>query len=263
MMAPYESVYPAVMAAMQAVGITLPSQATNPIVGESRRSMRKNRWAAAVSAAIRPETPTATIVSWSVDMLGDKHHDVLVEILEATNIPVDDLGVGAALDRLGKMGRFFGRLEARALTNYIHLDERVVELAQGVYNNHQGMLVLTTQRLFFFDKSLLGARVEEFAFPAIGSLGFSKHMGGEAIDISISGRSAQIRQIAHGRAEAVIAAFRSVRSNLGTASAPTMHQVGPAPDLADQIRKLSELHDAGILTKEEFITKKADLLARM
>lgn len=36
-----------------------------------------------------------------------------------------------------------------------------------------------------------------------------------------------------------------------------------APDLADQIRKLSELRDQGILSAEEFETKKADLLARI
>jgi len=30
----------------------------------------------------------------------------------------------------------------------------------------------------------------------------------------------------------------------------------------DQIRKLSELHEEGILTEEEFVAKKAELLAR-
>lgn len=36
-----------------------------------------------------------------------------------------------------------------------------------------------------------------------------------------------------------------------------------APDLADQIAKLASLRDAGVLTEEEFTTKKADLLARL
>ncbi len=36
-----------------------------------------------------------------------------------------------------------------------------------------------------------------------------------------------------------------------------------APDIADQIRKLSELRDAGILTDEEFSEKKVELLRRM
>ena len=263
MLVPYQSAYPSITTAMQAVGIAIPMPATNPIAGETKRSLRRNRWAAAVSAAVRPETSTTTIVDWSVDMLGNKHHEVVADILDAMDVPIDDLGVGAALDRLGKMGRFFGHLEARALTNYIHLDERVVELAQGVYDDHQGMLVLTTQRLFFFDKSFLGAKVEEFSFPAIGSLGFSKNRGGETIDISISGRSAQIRQVAHGRAETLIAAFRSVRSSSASTAALTPQPVAAAPDLADQIRKLSELRDAGILTEQEFNAKKADLLARM
>jgi hypothetical protein len=37
----------------------------------------------------------------------------------------------------------------------------------------------------------------------------------------------------------------------------------PQRDLADQIKKLAELHDSGILTDEEFNAKKADLLNRM
>ncbi|WP_165756247.1 SHOCT domain-containing protein [Mycobacteroides abscessus] len=257
-LAPYESAYPAVLAAFQGAEVDV-TVAGNPIVGETKRSLRKNRWAAAVTAAIRPETPTTTIVDWSVDMQGDKHGALRGEILDALELPVDDLGVGDALNRLGKMGRFFGVLEARALADYVHLDERVVELAQGVYGKNQGMLVLTTQRLFFFDKGLLGAGVEEFDFNAIGSLGFSKKLGGEAIDISISGRSAEIKQVAHGRGETFVAAYRRVRS----AAAAPAQPVASAPDLADQIRKLSELRDAGILTDEEFNAKKADLLSRM
>ncbi len=35
------------------------------------------------------------------------------------------------------------------------------------------------------------------------------------------------------------------------------------PDIPDQLRKLAELRDAGILTNEEFEAKKAELLARM
>ena len=44
-----------------------------------------------------------------------------------------------------------------------------------------------------------------------------------------------------------------------TPPAPT----APEPDVADQIRKLAELRDAGIVSEEEFQTKKAELLKRM
>ena len=125
------------------------------------------------------------------------------------------------------------------------------------------MLVLTTRRLFFFDKTLMSAKVEEFDFHAIGSLAISKKLGGESIDIATSGRSATISQVAHGRAETFIAAFRRVHSGARTASPGLAPQAASAPDLADQIRKLSELRDAGILTDEEFNSKKADLLSRI
>lgn len=54
-----------------------------------------------------------------------------------------------------------------------------------------------------------------------------------------------------------MAVYRQARLSGHAAAAPV------APDFADQIRKLSELRDAGILTEDEFTTKKADLLSRM
>ena len=45
--------------------------------------------------------------------------------------------------------------------------------------------------------------------------------------------------------------------------APTPAATPAEPDLTDQIRKLGELRDAGILTEEEFQAKKAQLLDRM
>lgn len=50
-----------------------------------------------------------------------------------------------------------------------------------------------------------------------------------------------------------------------TRPAVPIHVVaGPAsPDVADQIRKLAELRDTGVLTADEFEAKKAQLLARM
>ncbi|MDJ0401324.1 PH domain-containing protein [Rhodococcus rhodochrous] len=263
-LAPIDATHQAVAKAMGSAGLDVTPG--NPITGTAKRSLMKNRWASTVTAGVRPETDTTTLIDWTVDMMGDKHSTVLSEILEALQgVTVDDLGVTAALERLGKMGRFFGFREASALTQYVHTDERVVELAQGIYDNNQGMLVLTTQRLFFFDKSILGAKVEEFDITAIGSLGHSKRMGGEVISISISGRSADIKQVAHGRAETFIQAFRKVKADLAAPSAPVpaVTHASAVPDIADQIKKLAELRDLGVVTEAEFEAKKADLLARM
>ncbi|MGW6376228.1 SHOCT domain-containing protein [Rhodococcus sp. NPDC055112] len=263
-LAPFDQTFSAIGAGMHAAGLEV-SASSNPITGTAKRSIMKNRWAATVTAGVRQESASTTLIEWSVDMQGDKHSAVLSEIMEAMpGIAIDDLGVTDALGRLGKVGRFFGFREAAALTQFIHVDERVVELAQGIYDGNQGMLVLTTQRLFFFNKSMLGAQVEEFDISAIGSLGHAQKLGGEVISISISGRAAEIKQVAPGRGETFIQAFRQVKANLGGASATVAAAASSAaPDLADQIRKLAELRDLGVLSEEEFAAKKAELLARM
>ena len=48
------------------------------------------------------------------------------------------------------------------------------------------------------------------------------------------------------------------------AAGPAPVAAAPAqPDVMDQLRKLGELRDAGILTPEEFETKKTELLGRL
>lgn len=56
-----------------------------------------------------------------------------------------------------------------------------------------------------------------------------------------------------------------VREMVGTAnsSGPSDQPAAVAPSILDQIRQLGELHSAGILTDEEFSTKKGELLERM
>lgn len=48
-----------------------------------------------------------------------------------------------------------------------------------------------------------------------------------------------------------------------TASSPTSASGAAGVDITDQLRKLGELHQAGIVTDEEFATKKAELLERL
>lgn len=60
--------------------------------------------------------------------------------------------------------------------------------------------------------------------------------------------------------QAILEDLRSIPANAvsSVSTAPP-----PAPDVADQIKKLADLHAAGILTDEEFAAKKTDLLDRM
>lgn len=91
LLAPYDRAFAATVQAMKDVDIDV-LQSDNPIVGEAKRSLRKNRWAARITAALRTETNSSTLVDWTVDMAGDKHPALIAEILAGTTVPVDDLG---------------------------------------------------------------------------------------------------------------------------------------------------------------------------
>ena len=54
-------------------------------------------------------------------------------------------------------------------------------------------------------------------------------------------------------------AMRHGEVQSGASSAPPI----ATNDITDQLRKLAELRDVGILTEEEFSAKKAELLARL
>jgi hypothetical protein len=124
----------------------------------ARRSLRKNRWAAEINIDLEPLNG-GTLAVTRVDMLGNKHYALLSEIVEnAGDDLFEDQGVTDAVERLGKMGRLFGRKEVRHLHHLLRATERVIILGQGQYEKKQGLIVLANERLFFFEKSALENR---------------------------------------------------------------------------------------------------------
>src|SRR6266702_1171352 len=96
-----------IRSAMSAVAME-PDGRGGSIDAKSKRSLRKNRWAAEVSAEIAPYRSGST-VRWQVDMLGTKHFEILDEITD--HLPegvLDDRGIQAAVQRLG-LHRVFGQ----------------------------------------------------------------------------------------------------------------------------------------------------------
>jgi hypothetical protein len=84
-------------------------------------------------------------------------------------------------------------------------------------------------------------------------------------DISIEstgGKSIALEGVPKSDAERVKALLDDAlaASKGGLSGAPTAAGLTPAPDLADQLRKLAKLRDQGILTDEEFAAQKDKLL---
>ena len=98
----------------------------------------------------------------------------------------------------------------------------------------------------------------EFALLSITSIEVGKKLAGERLVIHASGNRAEITQVMHGQADEVARQFRAVTQRPNAPATST-----PEPDVLDQIRKLSELRDAGGLSSNEFEAKKATLLRRL
>jgi len=232
------------------------------IRAKSGRSIRKNRWAAEVGIEFEAVNG-ATVAVARVDMVGNKHYALLDEIAEnAGDDLFDDRGSTDAIARLGKMGRTFGRKEVRHLQHLLHGTEHVLILGQGQYEKKQGLVVLTNQRLFFFEKSMLGQEtIEEFSLKAITSLETGKKMGGERLVIHASGNSNEIKGMFHGQADEIARQFRRLKSEQEAPLPAAPAQ--PVDDPLAQLERLAKLRDQGIISAEEFDQKKAELMERI
>ena len=248
--------------ALQALEMN-PEGPPGQVQGKSKRAIMKNRWSADVSVLIAPGDDGGSHVRCRLEMPGGtKHFEVADDIAAGVGEDVfDERGLPQAVERLGKAGRLFGRKEVGHVRNLLRFSERVAELGQGQYSGKQGLVVLTNQRLFFFEKSLGSETVEEFALSAISSFSVSKKMTGETLQIHASGNNAEIKSMGHGQGDAVASAFRELkRAEMQPhPQAPTVHDNDPLL----QLERLSALRDKGIVSAEEFEQKKAELLSRM
>ncbi len=196
-------------------------------------------------------------------MAGNKHYALLSEVADAVaDDAFDDQGVEGAVERLGKWSRVFGRKEVRHLHNVLRVSETVLELGQGQYDNKQGLVVLTNERTFFFEKSLGSETIEEFPLAVINSLSINKKMTGETLKIFSSGNQSEIKSMMHGQGDALIRAYHTAKQapvNPKASGAPT----SAAQDPFAQIERLGELRGKGLLSDAEFEAKKAEVLGRM
>lgn len=119
-----------------------------------------------------------------------------------------------------------------------------------------GVFVVTEKRAVLFGKKLFGYDMESFPLSKITAIEMSKGMLGKKITLKMSGNSAEMKMINDGDPDALV---NYIRENMGETTVPT----APAEDIPAQIQKLAALKDQGILTEDEFTTKKAELLAKM
>jgi hypothetical protein len=246
--------------AVKKTDFTVTSASPEAITIDVPRAIMKNRWAASIRGSLASNGKGGTDITWTVDGPGDKHYEHMAKIAEGLpDGALDDHGIAAAAANVS--GKVFGRKEIRHLANVLDPGEQVHAIGVGSLDNKMGIAALTDQRLLFLEKSMLGTEsLVDFSLESIGAVSLSKKMTGETLTITHSGTSAQISNMGHGQGDSIVQQFRRLKSP-SVLPAPS-----PAPAAADpieQLRRLAELRDQGVLTEEEFRAKKAKLLAEM
>ncbi|HEV2890688.1 MAG TPA: PH domain-containing protein [Frankiaceae bacterium] len=165
------------------------------------------------------------------------------------------------------------RLLAKAADHY-EPGETAVASVTGTYVTRlmgsetvrQGVLVATDRRVVFYGKKLGGYDLESFPYPNITSFEQGRNMLGHHVTFFAAGNAVHMKWIKD--LKDMEAFTRTVKAAMTAAAARTAAPPAPPappaqPDVVDQLRRLGELRDSGIVTPEEFEAKKAELLGRL
>ncbi len=154
-----------------------------------------------------------------------------------------------------------GGREIKRLTEHLWEGETVERMTTGAYGNGTGLIVLTDRRLLFVQDGVMSKKSEDFPIDKVSSVQWSSGLMLGAIIIFASGNKTEIKNVNKDDGKEIVDV---VRARLSTSAAEPSAAAGASqPDIIGQIRQLGELKEAGVLSVEEFETKKAELLKRL
>lgn len=178
-----------------------------------------------------------------------KHDDLREDIAAAASKLASTLGSGR---------------ELKKLESHLWDGERVELVLSGAYGNATGLLTLTDRRLLFTKDGVMSSTNEDFPIEKISSIQWKSGMMLGSVTVYVSNNKAEIKNVDKALGKLLV---DTVRDRI-QGSAPTSPPAAPATpspgdDVMDQLRKVKELHEAGILTDAEFEAKKTELLGRI
>ena len=123
---------------------------------------------------------------------------------------------------------------------------------------HNGVGVATDRRVIFVDSGIASSEVAEMPYTSIEAISYSSGISLAGLKISARGSTSLQMEMIRSMDEAKVFAD-TVRKHLnaGQTAAPTVVQTASA---MDELEKAAALYERGLLTQEEFETKKAQLL---
>jgi hypothetical protein len=153
--------------------------------------------------------------------------------------------------------------EIPPLARMLRPDEPLVRATRASFDDRVGMVAITDSRLILIGKAVFSNQVNEIPLTAVVTLGMEQEFMRNELALNLrSGQTVRLGNVDD------IASFAdtlrdAVRQANTPSPAPQAAPAPPQPDVLDQLAKLADLHTAGVLTDDEFQTKKTELLNRL
>lgn len=153
-------------------------------------------------------------------------------------------------------------------TSHLEHGEQIVASVMGAYeckimgqdSVRNGVFLATDRRIFFYGKKMFGFESESFPYSSLSSFEHGKGLMGASISFYSSGNKVKMKWINAGNIEAFMDAVRSAMAKKSVPAPVAATKTESIDDSIEQIKKLAELKDQGILTEEEFTAKKHKIL---
>lgn len=121
-------------------------------------------------------------------------------------------------------------------------------------------LLVTNSRVIMWARGLLSHSTDGFHYEDISSVEEARGLLLGEVVFNVRGAKERMRNMV---IDDVLKAAQMIRGQIAAHRSPAQAPARSTDSIADSIKKLAELRESGILTEEEFSTKKAELLKRL
>lgn len=155
--------------------------------------------------------------------------------------------------------------EIKAMANVLQQDEQIVAMLAGLLKNvhgkninGSGLVVATDKRIIFYRKSVIGTvTMEEIPMSKVSSASFRKGIFLSEVFIGTSGNNASIDNCDSKSAELF---SKTVSAYIMSKESSPKQSINNPTTLADELKKLADLKEAGHITDSEYQSLKAKML---
>lgn len=156
---------------------------------------------------------------------------------------------------------FGTKKEVKELPNILRNDETIMYATSGFVDGNTWLITCTNKRILFLDKGMIyGLKQVEIPIEKINSVSYSKGLMFGNITIHHGSDHMEIKQINKITLNPLVDAINNEIENLKGEKNDPIQSKELSYSIADEIKKFKGLLDEGVITEDEFQTKKKELL---